>query len=158
MKLKIILLIYLFLIIATLFEFTNGMPRRKSCGNVLAERIKFACENRGGYAGHSDGAGHSRRKRGVVDDCCLKPCSDSILYDYCRYSYEITSGSAEHKSAIRERNVQNADEIVLTETGRDKVHKDVPIKYKFEKIEIGTVSPEFNFKKVMMHRTNKKQF
>lgn len=53
---------------------------RKSCGRDLVERIDQICQSRGG---HMTITKARRSRRGIVNECCMKKCSDQHIYPYC---------------------------------------------------------------------------
>lgn len=56
------------------------MVLRKSCGRDLVERVDRICQNRGGHLTITKAR---RSRRGIVDECCMKKCSDHHIYPYC---------------------------------------------------------------------------
>uniref|UniRef100_A0A3B5LZB0 Insulin n=1 Tax=Xiphophorus couchianus TaxID=32473 RepID=A0A3B5LZB0_9TELE len=45
------------------------------CGSHLVDALYFICGERGFY--------YSPNRRGIVEQCCHKPCSIHHLEDYC---------------------------------------------------------------------------
>ncbi|XP_063293142.1 insulin-like [Pelobates fuscus] len=76
---------------------TEEVAAQHLCGLHLIESLTVVCKGKGFYQGHQRGPhglrpfGEQRsRKRatnklGIVEKCCLQPCSYYDLQRYCRY-------------------------------------------------------------------------
>uniref|UniRef100_A0A3B1JFZ8 Insulin n=1 Tax=Astyanax mexicanus TaxID=7994 RepID=A0A3B1JFZ8_ASTMX len=52
---------------------THSAPSQYLCGSSLVDALYFVCGARGFFY----------VKRGIVDQCCHRPCSFSHLQNYC---------------------------------------------------------------------------
>ncbi|XP_055615295.1 insulin-like growth factor I [Toxorhynchites rutilus septentrionalis] len=137
-------LIMAILIISLIYS-VSGRAIRKSCGKYLADRISDICKARGGYLQLSPSTtqrqSHHRIKRGIVDECCKRSCTDATLTQYCMDNNNVLEEPIEYVQAV-ETNKSSM------ETQTEKSVKQMLFSTKYPvrilPIEIGTVRPEFN--------------
>jgi hypothetical protein len=93
--------------IPSIYTLPHRLRLRKSCGKELNARIFFVCSRRGGFAAFDEPITHRRQKRGIVDECCHKPCSDADLTSYCNHvEPDFTSEESENVSQMESQRVE----------------------------------------------------
>ncbi|XP_055524366.1 bombyxin B-7-like isoform X2 [Wyeomyia smithii] len=116
---------------------------RRSCGKYLADRISDICKARGGYTQLSTSLiqhqSHRRNKRGVVEECCKRSCTDDTLIQYCM---ELSSAE-EQTEQVSILNVPKITTPYSTEYLVSQVQYTTKFPIKTIPIEVGTVRPEF---------------
>ncbi|KPP66907.1 insulin-like growth factor II-like, partial [Scleropages formosus] len=91
------------------------------CGGELVDALQFVCGYRGFYFSRPTSRSNSRRsQKGIVEECCFKRCSLSLLEQYCA------------KPAKSERDV-SATAVQTTPPVLSPVNQDSPRKPLIEK-------------------------
>lgn len=134
--------------IALLSHHVHTRAVRRSCGKYLADRIYEICKARGGYnqlnvapTTEAPKFSHRRVKRGVVEECCRKSCTDLQLQIYCMESavesaesVQFDDGVEQIKPTVSFPTEKSTNMIFST---KFPIRNTVPF-------EVGTVRPEFN--------------
>ncbi|GAB0100046.1 hypothetical protein DMENIID0001_160110 [Sergentomyia squamirostris] len=147
--------ILLLLFLAMVTREAEGRTR-KSCGSDLADRIASVCNGEYNELYFTDTVSHSRIRRGIVDDCCKRRCSDTQLRNYYCQTRDPDFATVSDDSSVYvskeehppEENRKSSFETIIT-------HLRYP-----PTPEIGTVAPEFNLRGVMppQYRTHDIRF
>lgn len=90
------------------FESNPRRGRRKSCGRELWQRVNEVCQSRGGSYGYT--FPRRRVRRGIVNECCERECSDQDVIGYCSNTHVSEPRDADDSSAPNERSRQSRDE------------------------------------------------
>lgn len=122
----------------------DDMIAVKSCGRDLTNRMGRICALRGGY--RTSTSGRVRVRRGIVNDCCAKACTDKSLYGYCQNS----------NSDLEIQTVAPYEQLTTTTTTTTSPTMDPNIVAKIQRhrgrVEFGTIAPEYNIKPITRFR------
>ncbi|XP_053697684.1 insulin-like growth factor I [Sabethes cyaneus] len=125
-------------------NYVHGRAVRRSCGKYLADRISDICKVRGGYTQLSSSfiqhQSHRRKKRGVVEECCKRSCTDDTLIQYCM---ELSSAEAAPAEQAAIQNTHRTTTPYATEYVAPQEQLTTKFPLNSIPIEVGTVRPEF---------------
>lgn len=92
------------------FESNQRHGRRKSCGRELWQRVNEICQSRGGAYGYTFRR-QRRVRRGIVNECCERECSDQDVITYCSNTNVSEPSESNKSTAANERSRQSRDEV-----------------------------------------------
>lgn len=86
----------------------NRIGRRRSCGRELWQRVNELCQTRGGAYGYTLPR-RRRARRGIVNECCERECSDYHLINYCSSRHESVPNESEQPIDVIGKSTLNTD-------------------------------------------------
>ncbi|XP_058467984.1 bombyxin B-7-like [Malaya genurostris] len=137
----------------------SGRAVRRSCGKYLADRISDICKVRGGYSQLSSSlnqqSSNHRAKRGIVEECCKRSCTDDTLIQYCMEHSSMEN--SEEPAVINNHNKVTSPQPYGENHFQVQFTTKLPVN--IIPIEVGTVRPEFiNINAKYMNNKRKQYF
>lgn len=126
---------------------------RKTCGQDLVVRVDRICQNRGG---HMTITKARRIRRGIVNECCMKKCSDQHIYPYCLNN--VPESGSESDTLAETPDILTMD-LELAETRSMVPMKNViPMKVDVATSEPFTIRPDYGNHNIYVKDTVDSEF
>ncbi|XP_046443869.1 insulin-like growth factor I [Daphnia pulex] len=80
-----------------IYLYPNNSIAKHYCGSSLSGALFSACKKSGFVAHFSPRSEFNRSTRGIIDECCMNPCSNDQLIQYCQKKFARISISKKRK-------------------------------------------------------------